>query len=150
MSEPRWLSEAAERNWRAYLRATRLVDEVLDSQLQRDAGMPHTYYEVLVRLSESPGRRMRMAELAAGAQSSRSRISHAVARLEERGWVTREACASDRRGQEAVLTDTGFAALAAAAPGHVEQVRHALLDPLTPVQLGQLERICTAIADAVE
>jgi DNA-binding MarR family transcriptional regulator len=150
MTEPRWLSDSEQRAWRAYLRATRLVDEVLDSQLQRDAGMPHTYYEVLVRLSESPGRRMRMAELAAGTQSSRSRISHAVARLEERGWVTRQACASDRRGQEAVLTESGFAALAAAAPGHVEQVRQALVDPLTATQLGQLERISTAIADALE
>src|SRR4051812_7764039 len=100
----RWLTKEQQGAWRAYVEATRLLHEVLDAQLQADADMPHTYYEILVRLSDSPNRRLRMAELATGTQSSRSRVSHAVARLEERGWVRREPCASDRRGQLAVLT----------------------------------------------
>ena len=148
----RWLSEQQQQSWRALLEAVRALDESLDAQLQRDAGIPHAYYEILVRLSEAPGRRLRMAELAAGTQSSRSRVSHAVARLEERGWLRREPCESDRRGQIAVLTDDGFAALAAAAPGHVEQVRRAVIDPLTPAQLEDLaataRRITAAIRDS--
>jgi DNA-binding MarR family transcriptional regulator len=145
-----WLTEEQQRAWRSLLRATRRLDEALDAQLQRDAGIPHAYYEILVRLSEAPGRSMRMAELAAGTQSSRSRISHAVARLEERGWVARRPCADDRRGQVAALTDDGFAALAAAAPGHVEAVRRAVVDPLTAGQLAALGQIGDAIAEAVD
>jgi DNA-binding MarR family transcriptional regulator len=146
----RWLTEAEQRAWRAYLRATRRLDEAIDAQLRRDSDLPHTYYEILVRLSEAPDRTLRMTDLAGGTQSSPSRISHAVHRLEERGWLRREACAEDRRGQWAVLTDEGFAALAAAAPGHVEQVRRAVFEPLNDRQVAQLEAICNRIADALE
>ena len=145
----RWLSREQQRAWRAYVEATRLLQDSLDAQLQADAGMPHAYYEILVRLSETPDRRLRMAELATGTQSSRSRVSHAVTRLEERGWVRREACESDRRGQNAVLTDEGFAALAAAAPGHVAQVRATVIDALSTAQLRALADASTTIAEAV-
>lgn len=147
VDEPRWLSADEQEVWRSYLAATQLLTERLDQELQHDAGMPHAYYEVLVRLSEVPDRRLRMSELADRSLSSRSRLSHAVARLEEAGWVQRETCASDRRGQVAVLTDAGFAALDAAAHGHVECVRTYLFDQLTSDQVTQLGEICTAIAD---
>ena len=145
----RWLSDEQQRAWRAYVEAIRLLQETLDAQLQADAGMPHAYYEILVRLSETPDRRLRMAELATGTQSSRSRVSHAVARLEERGWVRREPCPSDRRGQLAVLTDEGYAALAAAAPGHVARVRAAVVDALSAEQLRALADASSAITAAV-
>ncbi len=141
----RWLAEDEQRTWRAYLSATRLLFDRLDRELQRDAGMPHAYYEILVRLSESPDRSARMSELADATLSSRSRMSHAVARLEEAGWVRREECATDRRGAIAVLTDEGFAALAAAAPGHVEGVRSHLFDQLSTEQLGHLREISEAL-----
>ncbi|WP_084956236.1 MarR family transcriptional regulator [Thermoactinospora rubra] len=144
----RWLSADEQRTWRNFLAATQLIDEALDRQLQRDAGMPHTYYMILVALSEAPGRSMRMSELASRAQSSQSRLSHAVARLEERGWVRRERCPSDRRGNVAVLTGEGFRALAEAAPGHVEQVRRSLFDALTPEQVRALDEICVAVRRA--
>jgi DNA-binding MarR family transcriptional regulator len=144
--EPRWLSTDEQAVWRSYIEATQLLADRLDQELQRDSGMPHTYYEVLVRLSEVPDRRLRMSALADRSLSSRSRLSHAVARLESNGWVRRELCATDRRGQLAVLTDAGFAALEAAAPGHVEGVREHLLDRLTPEQVQQLGEICAAIA----
>ncbi|WP_433513559.1 MarR family winged helix-turn-helix transcriptional regulator [Nonomuraea sp. CA-143628] len=146
----RWLDDDEQRTWRDFLAATQLVNEALDRQLQREAGMPHTYYMILVALSEAPERSMRMSELANRAQSSQSRLSHAVARLEERGWVRRRPCDSDRRGSFAALTDEGFAALAAAAPGHVEEVRRSLFDVLTPEQLGQLAEICAAVRDTLE
>jgi DNA-binding MarR family transcriptional regulator len=149
VAEPRWLSAPQQRAWRAYIEAVRLLQESLDAQLQADAQMPHAYYEILVRLSEAPRRRLRMAQLADGTQSSRSRLSHAIARLEERGWVHREPCATDRRGQVAVLTDEGYAALAAAAPGHVAQVRVAVIDALTGEQLAALADASLAIAAAI-
>jgi DNA-binding MarR family transcriptional regulator len=145
MAEPRWLNADEQRAWRAFLTATRLLFDRLDRELQRDAAMPHAYYEILVRLSEAPDRTIRMSDLANRSQSSRSRLSHAVARLEEMGWVRRDSCDTDRRGSFAVLTDEGFAALAAAAPGHVEGVRSHLLDQLTPEQVEQLRTISEAI-----
>ncbi|MER5455261.1 MarR family transcriptional regulator [Micromonospora sp. NPDC002389] len=143
----RWLDPDEQRTWRAFLTASRALMETLDRELQRDAGMPHAYYEILVRLSEAPERRLRMSELAEASGSSRSRLSHAVARLEAAGWVRREDCPTDRRGQIALLTDDGFAALAAAAPGHVEGVRRHLFDALSPAQVDQLRRISEALAD---
>jgi len=147
VKEPRWLSDDEQAMWRSYIESTHMLMDRLDQELQRDSGIPHTYYEVLVRLSEVPDRRLRMSALADRSMSSRSRLSHAVARLEENGWVRREICPTDRRGQVAVLTDAGFAALAAAAPGHVEGVRAHLLDPLTPEQVKQLADICAIIAE---
>ncbi|WP_433249167.1 MarR family winged helix-turn-helix transcriptional regulator [Streptosporangium sp. CA-135522] len=141
----RWLDDDEQHTWRAFLAASQLVQEELDRQLQRDSGMPHAYYAVLVRLSEVPGRALRMSELAAEVNSSQSRLSHAVARLEERGWVRREPCASDKRVSWAVLTDEGFSVLAAAAPGHVEAVRRSLFDRLDPEQIRQLAGICAAV-----
>ena len=141
----RWLNAEEQRAWRAYLGATHALAERLDRQLQRDSGIPHTYYEILVRLSEAAGRTLRMSELAERSQSSRSRLSHAVARLEQQGWVRRTECPTDRRGFLATLTDAGFAALEAAAPGHVEAVRSLLFDALTEEQVAQLHAICDAV-----
>lgn len=150
MSEPRWLSAEQQQAWRAYLEATNLLFDALEHQLQRDSGIPHAYYEILVRLSEAPERSMRMSELAEHTRSSRSRLSHAVARLEERGWVERLDCDTDRRGQIAHLTDVGFAALAAAAPGHVAAVRTHVIDRLTADQLAELHKIGQIILDGLE
>jgi DNA-binding MarR family transcriptional regulator len=140
-----WLDEKEQRAWRAFLTASRLLLDRLDRELQRDAGMPHAYYEILVVLSEAPGRSMRMTDVAARLYSSRSRLSHAVARLEELGWVERAACPSDGRGTLAVLTDAGYRALRSAAPGHVTGVRAHLFDQLSDTQVAQLTRISDAV-----
>src|ERR1700712_1942619 len=137
----RWLDEEEQRTWRAFLSATQLLFDQLDRELQRDAKIPHAYYEILVRLSEAPGRTLRMSQLADSTLSSRSRLSHAVSRLEESGWVERQSCPTDRRGQLAVLTEKGFAALASAAPTHVEGVRSHVFDPLSPEQRAALRDI---------
>src|SRR3954465_1410583 len=117
-TEPRWLDTDEQRAWRAYLESSKVLFDALDRQLQRESDMPHAYFEILVRLSETEGWALRMSELADQTRSSRSRLSHAVARLEERGWVVREDCLTDRRGQLARLTDEGFEVLATAASGH--------------------------------
>ncbi|MER7006911.1 MarR family transcriptional regulator [Dactylosporangium sp. NPDC000555] len=146
----RWLDEEEQAAWRAFYSATTLLIDRLDRELQHDAGMPHAYYEILVVLSESEGRSLRMSELALQTRSSRSRLSHAVTKLEARGWVRRRDCDDDKRGQFADLTDQGFAALVAAAPGHVETVRTHLFDPLTPEQIDQLKQISQAISETLK
>jgi len=136
-----WLTADEQRAWRAYLESSKVLLDALDRQLQHDAGIPHAYFEILVRLSEAEDRALRMSELADATLSSRSRLSHAISRLEERGWVVREDCPTDRRGQIARLTDAGFAVLEGAAPGHVGAVREYVIDVLTPEQLVALSRI---------
>jgi DNA-binding MarR family transcriptional regulator len=147
---PRWLTDDEQRVWRAYLHATTLFEDHLDRQLQRDAGMPHVYYGLLVQLSQAPRRRKRMTELAIDAKITRSRLSHAVARLEKNGWVRREDCPSDKRGQNAVLTDDGFKVLQRAAPAHVKAVRQAMFDRLTPEQVEQLGEIMRVMAEGLQ
>jgi len=98
-----------------------------------------------VRLSEAPGRRLRMSQLADLCLASRSRLSHAVTRLEERGWVTRQACPDDGRGMLASLTEEGANALRDAAPGHVDTVREQVFDRLSPDQVKQCREIAEAI-----
>ena len=141
MSDTRWLDGDEQHTWRSFLTATRLFLDGIERQLQQDSGLPHAYYEILVRLSEAPGRTMRMSELATTSLSSRSRISHAVARLESSGWVRRRPCEHDKRGQLAELTDEGVAGLEAAAPAHVEAVRRGLFDALSPEQVTALREI---------
>ena len=145
----RWLNPLEDRVWRTFLEVNGRLDRVLDRQLQVDSGLPLTYYIVLAMLSEAPDRQLRMSELAEITTSSPSRISHAVARLEEAGWVERRPCASDRRGWLAVLTDEGYRVLEAAAPGHVEAVRRVFFDPISPSQVGKLEDAFAAMLEAL-
>ena len=149
MTQTRWLDAREQRIWRSFLHAMRLLGDALDRELQQNSGMPHGYYEILVALSEAPGRTMRMSELADFTRSSRSRLSHAVTRLEEAGWVARHDCPTDRRGALASLTHTGFTVLERAAPGHVEGVRTHLFDVLTRDQVDQLGAIADAIRDGL-
>lgn len=139
--DTRWLDDGEQRTWRAFLAAQRLLFDRVERQLQRDAGMPQAYYEILVQLSEAPDRMLRMSQLAEYSLTSRSRLSHAVARLEAAGWVRRRACAEDRRGAWAELTPAGLAKLESTAPGHVEQVRAVLFDALTADQQAALRTV---------
>ncbi|MDQ3716697.1 MAG: MarR family transcriptional regulator [Actinomycetota bacterium] len=143
--QPRWLDEQEQLAWRSYLAASRAIEEAIQGQLQRDADIPHIYYEILVRLSEAPDRMLRMSDLAERSLSSRSRLSHAVSRLEERGWIARQACPDDGRGMLASLTEQGMAAAERIAPGHVNAVREQIFDRLTPEQVKQLQEIGEAI-----
>ncbi|WP_369260478.1 MarR family winged helix-turn-helix transcriptional regulator [Streptomyces sp. R35] len=146
----RWLSPAEQRAWRSFIAASSLLEDTIDRQLQADAGMPHLYYSILAMLSEAPDRRLRMTDLAEILKITRSRLTYGVTRLANDGLVRREGCPSDKRGQVAVLTDEGIAILERAAPGHVEQVRAALFDHLTPEQVGQLEEISASIARGIQ
>ena len=146
----RWLDEQQQRTWRAWLTVSELVPRVLDSQLQRDAGLSHAAYVVLAMLSGSPSRSRRMSDLARRANQSQSRLSHTVARLEERGWVRRERSADDSRGNVAVLTDSGWDVVRAVAPGHVDAVREAMFGPLTEAQTRALGEALEAIVERLD
>ena len=143
----RWLSNHERRIWLGWVFTSRLLWEEIERDLQRDSDFSFGHYEILVMLSETPTRARRMSELADATQSSRSRLSHAVTRLEELGWVRRETCSEDRRGQLAVLTDEGFEALKAAAPMHVESVRRHFFDLLSDEQLTNLRDIQEVLLD---
>lgn len=131
--------------WRGYIVGSALLDYRLNRELQDEHDVPLADYEILVRLSEQPGHRMRMTQLATDVASSKSRVSHQIGRLEATGLVRRELCASDGRGVWAVLTEQGHDALVAAAPTHLRGVREHLVDHLTPAQQETLREIFDGI-----
>jgi len=147
--ETRWLDDEEQAAWRSYLRAVRLLDDELRRGLERH-DLSHPEYEILVRLSERPDHVMRMSELASGVVSSRSRLTHTVARLERAGIVERRASTCDRRGVECVLTPQGMAVLQAAAHTHVEQVRSLLLDAMSREEFLALGRSMERVADRID
>lgn len=143
--DPQWLNEAERGAWLRLIAVVELLPGVLDSQLRSDAGLTHFEYFVVAMLSEAPERTLRMTALAQRTNASLPRLSHVVRRLEDRGLVERTPCPDDRRATEARLTERGWAAVQAAAPGHVETVRRVVLDPLTPRQVDELSEIAAAL-----
>jgi DNA-binding MarR family transcriptional regulator len=145
MDEPRWLTDEQQQTWRRFVEVLVRVPAALEAQLQRDAGLTHMGYIVLLTLSELPDRRMAMSGLAKLVSSSLSRLSHVVARLEGQGWVRRERNPDDGRVQMAVLTDQGHAKVAAIAPGHAEAVQQLVFDRLSPAQVRQLAKVAESL-----
>lgn len=148
MNEPRWLDPAEQTTWLELVQMLMLLPAALDRQLREETGIPHAYYQILAMLSDRPGRAMRMTDLARHTGTTSSRLSHAVAALEQKGWVCRQACPTDRRGQIATLTDLGLSTLEAAAPGHVAEVRRRVFDALTPDDVERLGTIASKINQA--
>ena len=130
-----WLDTTQQQQWRALLTGTSALFAALNHDLETGTDLTLNEYEVLVRLSEEPNRTLRMSALAEELVHSRSRVTHTIRRMEERGLVVRESCIADGRGVNCTLTDAGEAALVAAAPRHVTSVRRHLVDVLTPEQL---------------
>jgi DNA-binding MarR family transcriptional regulator len=147
--EPQWLSDGEMGAWVNLVQLLMLIPTALDQQLREDAGLPHTHYHILSALSSRPERAMRMTELARLAGTTTTRLSHAVSTLEQRGWVIRHACPTDKRGQIAHLTDAGFAVLDAAAPGHVAAVRRLVFDHLTADDVIRLRDITAKLLPTV-
>ncbi|MEX5713636.1 MarR family transcriptional regulator [Parafrankia sp. FMc6] len=148
--QPRWLADDEMQTWLALARVLIRLPAALDDQLQRDAGISHFEYQVLVGLSGAPERTLRMSTLAVFANGSLSRLSHVVGRLEKAGWVRRTPDPTDGRYTLAILTDAGWDKIVATAPGHVEAVRALVFDPLTRAQQRQLGDIGRRIVRAVD
>ncbi|GID55805.1 MarR family transcriptional regulator [Actinoplanes couchii] len=139
------MTDEQQNAWRQIVELLVRVPAAIETQLQRDAGLTHMGYLVLMNLSESPDRRLPMSRLARNASASLSRLSHVVARLEKQGWVRREKDAADGRVQIAVLTDEGWAKVVETAPGHAEAVQRLIFDRLTTAQARQLAKVAEAL-----
>ncbi|WP_024801237.1 MarR family winged helix-turn-helix transcriptional regulator [Nocardia sp. BMG51109] len=139
--EPRWLSSAQQRAWRAYMDGGQRLLAELNRQLQRDSDLSLDEYRILVLLSESPTRSLRMSDLADGVLSSRSRLTHQIRRMEAQGTVRRTSVKEDGRGVLAHLTEEGMHRLRTAAPAHVTEVRRNFIDLLTPDQIAVLAEV---------
>jgi DNA-binding MarR family transcriptional regulator len=147
--EPRWLDTDEQRAWRMLGGLVVLLDSALDAQLRRDAGISHFEYAVLAALSDAPNKSLRMSLLAYLARGSLPRLSQVVDRMEAAGWVRRSPDPTDGRYTLAILTDAGLDKVVATAPGHVEEVRRLVLDPLTKAQVKQLTTIGARIVRAI-
>jgi DNA-binding MarR family transcriptional regulator len=141
----RWLTPSEDRAWRAWLAMAERLRAQIARDLLVDSGLSDPDYMVLVQLSEAEGRRIRMNDLAARLNWSKSRLSHQLARMQARGLVQREECPSDARGAFAVLGECGLAAIEGAAPKHVASVRRHLIDVLDAEQLSQLSAIAELV-----
>lgn len=148
--EPRWLDDAQRAAWVRLAAVVELLPGVLEAQLRRDADLTHFEYWVLSMLSEAPERTLRMTALARRTNATLPRLSHVVARLEARGLVQRFPCPQDRRATNARLTADGWAKVVATAPGHVQTVRHYVIDALTPTQVTQLTAITEAMLARID
>jgi DNA-binding MarR family transcriptional regulator len=148
--EPRWLDQHERQAWIALIGMLTRLPGALDAQLQREAGISHFDYQVMVCLSESPDCTLRMSVLATLVQGSLPRLSQVVSRLEKRGWVRRIPDPDDGRYTLAILTDEGLAKVMQTAPGHVGEVRRLVFEPLTKPQVRQLQQISRRILRAID
>ena len=143
----RWLTDEEQRAWRGLLRMTSQLNARANRQLLQEYRISLADYEVLVALSEAPEGQLRVFEVADALAWEQSRVSHQLARMQRRGLITREGCATDARGAFAVLTEAGRAAIERAAPAHVEQVRQLVFDELSHGQVSALTEITTRVLD---
>src|SRR5689334_23769727 len=126
--ETRWLDADQQASWRAFIVGSTLLMDTLDRELRQAHDISLAEYEILVRLSESPDRTLRMAQIAESMQHSRSRVTHTVSRMEKAGLIRREAATDDKRGVDAVMTEAGWKLLQKAAHTHVTGVRAHFVD----------------------
>ncbi|GAB3768890.1 DNA-binding MarR family transcriptional regulator [Nocardioides ginsengisegetis] len=143
----RWLDTEQQRSWRGLVMGTTLLFDRLDDDLRREFDISLVEYEILVRLSECDGRKLRMAQLADALAHSRSRVTHTVTRMERAGLVTRSVSPEDGRGILCSMTDKGYSLLRRMAPVHVNGVRDHLVDIVDPADLEALGRVMNAVAD---
>jgi DNA-binding MarR family transcriptional regulator len=146
----KWLTDAEVSSWLSVVRMMTWLPWSIDQQLRRDSNLSMVEYQVMARLSQSPERTLRMSLLADLANSSLSRLSHLVKRLEDRDFVRREPDPADGRFTNAILTDKGFETLAEAAPGHVTHVRSLVVDVLSAEQLRRIGQAADRIMSHID
>lgn len=134
------------RIWRLFIETSNQLGSVLNSRLQSESGLSSADYAVLLALTEAAGRQLRSSDLATHVGWERSRLSHHLGRMEGRGLIRRDDCATDNRGAEIVLTDAGAAAFRRASSSHLHAVRELFIDALTPAQVATAGEIAAALA----
>lgn len=144
MDDTTWLTAEQLTTWRRLMALLHLLPARLEEAL-RPHGLSFFEYSVMAMLSDAPDMTLRMSQLAAFANASPSRLSHAAGRLESRGWLVRAACAEDGRVTLASLTEEGLATMARVAPDHVTSVRTLMFDDLDVAQVRQLGEICSEV-----
>ncbi|MEU6562142.1 MarR family winged helix-turn-helix transcriptional regulator [Nocardia nova] len=144
-----WLDPTEQRAWRALVALTTRLPAAMDTQLQREAGMTHFEYFLMTLLSEQPGHRLQLSELATAANASLSRLSHVITKMERLGWARREAVRG-RRGASAVLTDAGYRRWDEATPAYLEAVRGLVFDGIDDHQVDQLLTLCRTLVDQLD
>jgi DNA-binding MarR family transcriptional regulator len=150
MTDVRWLNEREERAWRALQFMQMRLEARLARQMTTDSRLSYPDYVVLVALTDDPDGRLRLFELGEELGWEKSRLSHHVARMADRGLVKKEKCDSDRRGAYVVITDRGRDEIASAAPGHVDAVRRLFIDRLTPDQLDAIAIAAETVLAGIE
>jgi len=150
MPEPQWLSDREMRAWLGYRRMRLLLDLQLDRDLMSRSGLSEQDYDVLSNLSDAAGQQLRLTDLAGHLRWSKSRLSHHVTRMRQRGLVDREECAEDARGSMLVLTPAGRKAIREAAPDHVRSVRKHFIDLLTEDELDALAALSERVVERLD
>lgn len=145
MDEVRWLDDDEARAWRGLQLMELRLNGALARQLATDAGLSHPDYVVLVALTDQSDGRLRLFELGRILGWEKSRLSHQITRMADRGLVTKEKCDADRRGAYVVLSPKGRREIEAAAPGHVALVRQLFVDVLTPAQLAAIAEVAETV-----
>jgi DNA-binding MarR family transcriptional regulator len=133
--------------WVQFLRAHAGVTETLDVELERERGMPLTWYDVLIQLQQASGR-LRMRELASAILFSKSGLTRLIDRMERAGMVRRQACEEDARGMFAVITPAGRRALAKARPVHHRGVQQHFTRHLSSAEIRAIASGMAEIAHA--
>lgn len=150
MTDDRWLTPEQMSAWTKLIAVVELLPGTLETQLRRDADLSHFEYFTMAMLSEATEHRLRMTALASLTTSTLARLSHVVSRLEKKAFVHREPCPDDRRATNVTLTPHGWAKVVATAPGHVATVTQTVIDPLTPADVADLDRIMGRILGTLD
>ncbi len=145
MAEPRWLDEGERHSWLSFLVMHAKLTTELHRQLRTDSGLSLADFDVLAQLTEAPEGRVRALELGRSLQWEKSRLSHHLTRMQQRGLIRREDCLEDSRGAVVVATDLGRRTIEQAAPGHVKTVRDLVFDQLTKREVETLGRVADKV-----
>ncbi len=149
MDEPRWLSADEQRMWRSFQAMQRHLSDAVERDLQ-ESGLSTADFAVLASLSEATDRRLRARDLGQLLDWDRSRLSHQMRRMEQRGLIVRRDCPTDARGTVVALTADGWTAIQRAAPTHVEAVRVNLFDVLTEADVAFLRDVSERVTARAE
>ncbi|MEV4682815.1 MarR family winged helix-turn-helix transcriptional regulator [Streptomyces kurssanovii] len=145
-----WLTEQQQHVWRSWLRVNTELPTALHRQLQADSELSLPDYDVLVQLTDTPEARVRVQDLARALRWERSRLSHHIKRMENRGLVRREEVPDDGRGAYVVLTAEGRATIEQAAPAHVRTVRNLIFDAVGADDLAALGTVLDKVLARLE